>query len=261
MLGKTLVIFDGMNHFCGFASFDVEEMVETAFKDAMDSIFYLDAGFGTPEARCRVVFVWDPFKRHGALSEKHDKGFRNEVHPAYKANRSQRKSVIVHAGDNRDAFCDKLNAAGIPSVTQPGLEADDYIAFIARMVCPDESIIISQDADFLHLVSPKTSILRSQGWLDHNNFEREIGLCPKRHLAWKALAGDPSDNIPAIRDSSRSWAWAAAGACRAALTQEELSAYERNLSLIKLALWGRKGAVPTATWRAAKRQFVKAVAL
>jgi len=257
MDARTLVIFDGMNHLCSFASFDTDSMVEAAFQDAMSSLTFVDPEFGTPQSRCRCVFVWDPLRQ--SRSGGGNSSFRHTALPAYKANRRTKSSVIVHAVENRDLFCARLAEAGIPSVTQPGLEADDYISFIARLVRPAESIIVSQDADFLHLVCPTTSILRNQGWLDLRSFEREIGLSPERHLAWKALAGDPSDNVPQIRDSARSWAWAVAGAQVSDLSDAELVAYNRNLSIIHLELWRRRGAVCTKVWREAKRRFFAAM--
>lgn len=60
--------------------------------------------------------------------------------------------------------------------------------------------------DFTQLLQPSVSILRSIGQPDlytHETFAEETGLPASQARLWvdvKALAGDPSDNIPGVRD-------------------------------------------------------------
>lgn len=253
---KTLIVVDGNNLLCSHASFNVASMADAAFKNVMDSIFYIDPDFGTDESRCDCLFVWDPMRpRKDAVQPLY--GFRHKVLPEYKGNRVTRSSVIVHAMENRGVLMDRLSDIGIPSLVQAGMEADDYIAFIARLVSPRPVIIISQDGDFLQMVSPQVSIFRDQGWLDNDNFVEEIGLSPSQFLAWKALAGDPGDNIPGIRSRQKSWLWAVAGADVASLSPLEQIDYYKNLSLVKLTMWETKGAVRTQYWRKAKERLAE----
>ena len=173
----------------------------------------------------------------------------------YKANRGTKRSAIVHASDHRIHLINQLAKSGIRSVVQHGLEADDYIAYIAHLVAPRQTVIVSQYGDFLQLVSPSVSILREQGWIDHSNFCSKIGLTPEQHLAWKVLSGDPSDNIPPIRSKDESWLWAVSGASLSELSDDELALFQRNRSIIRLALWENNNAVHPGVWENAKRQF------
>ena len=104
-----------------------------------------------------------------------------------------------------------LKAFDVPIFEKEGFEADDIIGTIAKkaprkQIMPKiETIILSGDLDTLQLVSPQTKVYSlRKGVKDivlyDENLVREKfqGLKPEQLLDFKALRGDPSDNIPGV---------------------------------------------------------------
>jgi len=92
-----------------------------------------------------------------------------------------------------------------------GYEADDIICTIAglslrKQILPKiEIIILSGDTDNLQLVNPQTKVYVLRKGVKDTVLYNEIlvkekyqGLSPKQLLDFKALRGDPSDNIPGV---------------------------------------------------------------
>ena len=99
-----------------------------------------------------------------------------------------------------------LNPSSFESYTKEGFEADDIIGTFAKMWEEDddyEALIISSDKDLLQLISHETSVklLKTKDSIKYNpkNFKEEWGFEPIRMIDYKALAGDPSDNIPGVK--------------------------------------------------------------
>jgi DNA polymerase-1 len=104
-----------------------------------------------------------------------------------------------------------LKAFDVPVFEKEGFEADDIIATISkqapkRQVLPRlETIILSGDLDALQLIDSQTKVysLRKgvkDTLLYDENLVREKyqGLCPEQMNDFKALKGDPSDNVPGV---------------------------------------------------------------
>lgn len=104
-----------------------------------------------------------------------------------------------------------LKAFGVPIFEKKGYEADDIIATICskapqKQVLPKiETVIISGDLDVLQLVDSNTkAYLLRRGVKDTILYdeaktkERYQGLNPEQLLDFRALRGDPSDNIPGV---------------------------------------------------------------
>ncbi|MFH1180850.1 MAG: 5'-3' exonuclease H3TH domain-containing protein [bacterium] len=100
-----------------------------------------------------------------------------------------------------------LLAFGVPVFEKEKFEADDIIGTLAELASSEiETIIVSGDFDVLQLVSPKTKayVLR-KGVKDIVLYdetlvrERYQGLNQRQIIDFKALRGDPSDNIPGVR--------------------------------------------------------------
>ncbi len=133
---------------------------------------------------------------------------RHEKFKAYKAKR-------VKAPDELYAQIplvkDALQNLGIPTYEKQGLEADDCIGTIARLarsrqVYPAlEIIIVSGDQDAFQLVNEKTKVYTMRKGMqdtvlyDEKAVEKKFGgLKPAQLIDYKALRGDPSDNIPGV---------------------------------------------------------------
>ena len=103
-----------------------------------------------------------------------------------------------------------LEAFNVPIFEKEGFEADDLIGTIAKLapkkqVLPEiETIILSGDLDTLQLVNPQTKVyilrkgVKDIVLYDKTEVEKKYELLPSQLLDFKALRGDPSDNIPGI---------------------------------------------------------------
>lgn len=104
-----------------------------------------------------------------------------------------------------------LNAFSVPFFEKQGYEADDLIATINRLinkkqVSPKPQVVIlSGDMDNLQLVSQTTKVYTMRKGLKDTVLygieqvrEKYGGLVPEQVVDYKALRGDPSDNIPGI---------------------------------------------------------------
>ncbi|HWP61811.1 MAG TPA: DNA polymerase [Candidatus Paceibacterota bacterium] len=130
---------------------------------------------------------------------------RHEVFEAYKATRQKTDDALI-AQLTRAPIV--YEAFGIPLYEAPSFEADDVVGTIVREVSARrdlETIIVSGDMDTLQLVSPRVSVYTMRKGIadtvlyDEAAVEARYGFGPERVVDYKALRGDPSDNIPGIR--------------------------------------------------------------
>ena len=82
-------------------------------------------------------------------------------------------------------------------------EADDLAAAYARQLAPEMQVVIaSWDSDLFQLIDDRVSVLRYRGkdsrLFTAADIRRQFGVAPGQYAAFKALVGDPSDNIPAL---------------------------------------------------------------
>ncbi|MBI4359445.1 MAG: hypothetical protein HY577_02605 [Candidatus Nealsonbacteria bacterium] len=133
--------------------------------------------------------------------------FRHQNFPDYKAKREKAPEEFYR---QIPLIKDFLATLSIKTFEKEGFEADDLIGTIAILAERNtrfnpETIILSSDADVLQLVDEKTRamILKkgvSQTVLYDGPAVREKyrGLSPRQLIDYKALRGDPSDNIPGV---------------------------------------------------------------
>ena len=134
------------------------------------------------------------------------KTHRHEAYEAYKATRVKAEDELVAQLERAPEV---FKAFGIPVYAAPGFEADDVIGTIVHKLRGRkniETIIASGDLDTLQLVQGKrvqVFTLR-KGMNDTVIYNEEgvrerYGFGPERVVDYKALRGDPSDNIPGIK--------------------------------------------------------------
>lgn len=251
---KPLLLFDGLNFIAQFAEYDKAKLTQKVKEAALDVITYFDPYF-QDEKNCTPLFIWD-FYRTTTGQQVLDSSFRHKLYPKYKGNRRQRNSLIVETFATKPEIIVELTKLGINSVEQPGLEADDLIAFACKIFKGSCKTIVSEDNDFLQLVQDDTAIFKNSGWIDKENFERIIGINPNGYLNWKLAAGDPSDNIPAVLDKDEAWNWALMGANIGKFTDSQKEQFKLNEKLIKLNPWQHKDALSTEMWRIAKNKLI-----
>jgi DNA polymerase-1 len=138
-----------------------------------------------------VAIVWD-----GGLAAE-----RVALLPAYKA---QRPPMPAPLAQQLAPIAAWLAAAGLASHCQAGVEADDWIATLARMAVAAgaEVIIASSDKDFMQLVSPRVGLFnpndqREAIW-SAAQVRAKTGVAPEQIVDWLSLVGDRVDNIPGV---------------------------------------------------------------
>ncbi len=128
------------------------------------------------------------------------KTFRNDIYPAYKANRPPcHEDLIPQFSIVREA-AESLNLAILEKV---GVEADDIIATLARKYAREnfEVLIVSSDKDLMQLVSPHIKMYDAMKNKMIGAFEvkEKFAVLPERVLDVLSLMGDASDNIPGVK--------------------------------------------------------------
>jgi DNA polymerase-1 len=138
-----------------------------------------------------LIVVWD-----GGLSAE-----RLAALPDYKAQRAEMPADLRPQLDEIGKY---LNAAGVAGYCGDGIEADDYIACLARRaaVAGWRVVIASSDKDFMQLVSPEIGLLNPNDktgavWTREQVFAK-TGVEPEQVADWLALMGDAVDNIPGV---------------------------------------------------------------
>jgi DNA polymerase-1 len=103
-----------------------------------------------------------------------------------------------------DQIVEYLAGAGIASYCGAGIEADDYIACLARRAAAAgwNVVIASADKDFMQLVSPEIGLLNPNDktgavW-SREQVLAKAGVEPGQVADWLALMGDTVDNIPGV---------------------------------------------------------------
>ena len=90
-------------------------------------------------------------------------------------------------------------ALGLPFISKEGFEADDLIsAFVHKF--PVRAIIVAPDKDLYALVSERTILYDPvrEVFIDKEGFLKKFGFPPERFPEFRALIGDPSDNIKGV---------------------------------------------------------------
>ena len=138
-----------------------------------------------------LIVVWD-----GGLSAE-----RVSVLPEYKA---QRPAMPDDLKPQLDEIVGYLNAARVASFCREGVEADDYIACLARRAAEAGMtvVIASSDKDFMQLVSARIGLLnpndKSETVWTAEQVQAKSGVEPSQVLDWLSLTGDSVDNIPGV---------------------------------------------------------------
>jgi len=138
-----------------------------------------------------LIVVWD-----GGLSAE-----RMAALPEYK---QQRPEMPDELRPQLDGIVAWLQAAGVASYRREGIEADDYIACLARRAADAGMavVIASSDKDFMQLVSARIGLLNPNDkseavWTDEH-VRAKAGVEPGQIVDWLSLMGDSVDNIPGV---------------------------------------------------------------
>jgi 5'-3' exonuclease len=128
--------------------------------------------------------------------------FRNEMFPAYKANRGEPPMELI---PQFDLVRELIEAFNIPIIGVEGYEADDVMGTLSRKAVQEgfEVFLLTGDGDSLQLVDDGiTVVMMKKGFgnyeiVSKENLSELKGVNePQQIVELKSLMGDASDNIP-----------------------------------------------------------------
>lgn len=133
-----------------------------------------------------------------------EKTFRHEQYLEYKA---QRVAAPQELYDQIIITKQMLDTLHIKYYEAPGFEADDIIATLSKKLSDDniDVAIITGDLDTLQLVDANISVHTfHKGFSEIVKYtpasvKERFGFGPEGMIHYKALRGDPSDNIPGVK--------------------------------------------------------------
>jgi DNA polymerase I len=132
------------------------------------------------------------------------KSFRNDIFPAYKANRPPAPEDLK---PQFPLVRDATRAFSLPCIEEQGLEADDLIASYARAAAQRgwDVTVVSSDKDLMQLIGPcgggHIDMLDTMKnvRIDIPEVAEKFGVAPELVGDVLALMGDAVDNVPGIR--------------------------------------------------------------
>ncbi|MFA5392428.1 MAG: DNA polymerase I [Candidatus Paceibacterota bacterium] len=127
-------------------------------------------------------------------------------HKEYKEYKAKRVKAPENFYEQIEIIKEMLKIWGIPILEKEGFEADDIIGTIAQKFQKNdlEIIILTGDLDTLQLVNDNIHVytlrkgLQDRVIYDTEEIKKRYGLLPSQLLDFKALKGDPSDNVPGV---------------------------------------------------------------
>lgn len=143
-----------------------------------------------------VVVAWDKSKTNIRA--------RQQLYEEYKANRKPMPEDLRAQLEDVRRLCD---AFGWPLLEVDDFEADDIMGTLAVQAKAQgiDSILVTSDFDVLQLLNHHTQVCALKRGLtqtilyDADRLQKEYGLTPEQFVDYKALRGDPSDNIPGVQ--------------------------------------------------------------
>ncbi|MCG6872985.1 MAG: flap endonuclease [Gammaproteobacteria bacterium] len=135
-----------------------------------------------------------------AFDESLSKSFRNEIFPAYKANREKAPEDLKHQFRQCQAISE---AFGVKVLKSDRFEADDLIGTAAARFRERgfDITVVTGDKDLAQCIRPGGDLFWNfarDERLDYRGVTRKLGVRPEQVPDWLALAGDAVDNIPGI---------------------------------------------------------------
>ncbi len=127
------------------------------------------------------------------------KTFRQDIYPAYKANRPPPPEDLI---PQFPLIREATRAYGLPSIELENFEADDLIASYARAALAEgqKVRIVSADKDLMQLVRPGVELFDPMKAtpIGAAEVEAKFGVSPEKVTDVQALAGDSTDNVPGV---------------------------------------------------------------
>lgn len=189
---NRLLLVDG--HALAYRSFFAIKNLRSPNGEPTNAIYGFIKSLDRYYARLKpqyVHVVWD-----GGLAEQ-----RLALLPGYKA---QRPEMPDDLRVQLDFMVEYLKSAGISNFRRDGVEADDWIATVARKTADSGCavVIASPDKDFMQLVSERIGLYNPNDKTDKVWTAADVvdkaGVQPWQVVDWLSLVGDAVDNIPGV---------------------------------------------------------------
>lgn len=184
------------------------------------------------------------------------KNRRELIDPNYKSTRRNRPQTDEER-HQRELFYDEVHRlreqifpeAGFRNILrEPGFEADDIIAQVAKSIPKDvDAIIISADGDLLQCLTDNVMVYSpaSKKLTTKTTFIKKWGLVPELWSHVKAIAGCSTDDVVGIRGvgevTAAKWLTGALNPKSAAYAKVQngiVDVFDKNLELVSLPLPG-----------------------
>ena len=156
--------------------------------------------YGTIRSLQSYINTFNP-KQVYICFDKSEYTFRSKMYPDYKMNRVDTDVELLNQFSMLREYCNLVN---LPFIEIDLFEADDIIGSLS---CNAEKYnlhpyVVSGDKDLLQLIHKGIDVmyLSNKGPIIYNEnyFEEEYNIKIEQFIDYKALVGDPSDNIPGI---------------------------------------------------------------
>lgn len=159
----------------------------------------VNAVYGFARFLCDMLEQARPERVAVAFDESLESSFRNDIYPAYKANREPAPLELKAQFGLCRELCRHL---GLTEFASGAYEADDIIGAIAtRMRLEGHAcVLVTRDKDLAQLVREHDEFWDFAGGrrYAYHEIEAQFGVRPERMADYLALTGDSVDNIPGV---------------------------------------------------------------
>lgn len=148
----------------------------------------------------RLIGEEEPSHLALAFDRSLNSSFRNEIYPAYKAQRELPPPEIVAQLEASEELARSFGAA---TFSDERYEADDLIATLCRQLTAQgcSVVVVTSDKDLAQLVDDRVTLYDfAKGTrFDVSAVVEKFGVRPNQIADYLGLAGDSVDNIPGVR--------------------------------------------------------------
>jgi len=134
-----------------------------------------------------------------AFDESLSTSFRNQIYPAYKANRDPPPEDLKLQFERCREFC---HYAGIPAFSHAEYEADDIVGTLKTRARREglPATLVTRDKDFAQLIQEGDIYwdYTDNAQYRYHQIEDRFGVAPERFADFLALMGDSVDNIKGV---------------------------------------------------------------
>ncbi len=159
----------------------------------------INAAYGFASFLIKLIADERPSHLAVAFDESLTTSFRNDLYPAYKA---QRELPPAELEAQLGACRELAGALGAATFADPIYEADDILAtLVARALAGGHrAVVVSGDKDLAQLVGERVELFdfAREERLGPAEVEARFGCRPEQVADLLALQGDPVDNIPGV---------------------------------------------------------------